>query len=77
VRRYIAGLVSGIIFSGVAFAQTRLSFELIEGEDAKYIEKKSNGLEFGTMLWLDKDRVLILDYGGKRFLLSLFRDQRG
>jgi hypothetical protein len=49
------------------FKRRRWSF--VRG--SKYLEKKVNGLEFGTMLWFDKDRVLLLDYGGKRFLLNI------
>jgi hypothetical protein len=54
VKRCIVVVVSGIILCGAVYTQTKVSFELIDGADAKYLEKKVNGLEFGTMLWFDK-----------------------
>lgn len=53
-----------------AYAQN-LTFRVINGYEAKFLEKKINGFAFDTLLWGDRDTVLLLTYGPHDYVLNV------
>lgn len=70
LRRWIGASVLAGGLMTTAMAQSPLTFDVVNGDDAQYLEKKRTGVMFYTTLWLPMDRVLLLQYRDQAFLLN-------
>ncbi len=69
-RVLLACLAPALSLLSTPLTAQGLSYDLIDGTDAKYLEKKKTGSTFHTSLWMDNDRVLRLEYRSLIFLLN-------
>lgn len=72
MRRWLLlACLIAVLFGGQhAYAQN-LTFRVINGYEAKFLEKKLNHTVFDTALWNDRDTVLLLSYGTADFVVNV------